>query len=233
MRWDVLTLFPHFIEAYLSDSILKRAIDKNLIQVNVYNIRDFATDKHRVVDDYIYGGGFGMLLKPEPLFRGIEYLKKDNIPARVIYLTPQGKLFNQSTAERFAERGGRQILICGRYEGVDERVRLELVNEELSIGDYILTGGELAALVVIDATARLIDGVLGHADSKKEESISSGLLEYPQYTRPREFRGLKVPDILLSGDHKKIECWRKEEALKNTAKKRPDLLEKGTTIKSS
>jgi tRNA (guanine37-N1)-methyltransferase len=224
MRWDVLTLFPQFIQAYLGEGILKRAIEKDLIQINVYNIRDFTTDKHRVVDDYIYGGGSGMLLKPEPLFKAIEFLKQDSEPAKVIYLTPQGTLFSQSIAEQFSKEDGRQILICGRYEGVDERVRTELVDQEISIGDYILTGGELAALVVIDTTARLIEGVLGQASSKVEESFSSGLLEYPQYTRPREFRGCKVPEVLLSGDHKKIAQWRKEAALKKTAQRRPDLL---------
>jgi tRNA (guanine37-N1)-methyltransferase len=224
MRWDVLTLFPQFFQAYLGESILKRAIDKGLIQVNVYNIRNFTSDKHRVVDDYIYGGGSGMLLKPEPFFKAIEFLKQDSVPAKVIYLTPQGTRFSQSLAEQFAKEDGRYILICGRYEGIDERVRTELVEQEISIGDYILTGGELAALVVIDTTARLIDGVLGQSSSKDEESFSFGLLEYPQYTRPREFRGCKVPDVLLSGDHKKIAQWRKEAALKKTAEKRPDLL---------
>ncbi|HLC14611.1 MAG TPA: tRNA (guanosine(37)-N1)-methyltransferase TrmD [Thermodesulfovibrionia bacterium] len=224
MRWDVLTLFPQFFQAYLGESILKRAIKKGLIQINVYNIRDFTSDKHRVVDDYIYGGGSGMLLKPEPFFNAIEFLKQDSVPAKVIYLTPQGTRFSQSLAEQFAKEHGRYILICGRYEGIDERVRTELVEQEISIGDYILTGGELAALVVIDTTARLIEGVLGQSSSKDEESFSLGLLEYPQYTRPREFRGCKVPDVLLSGDHKKIAQWRKEAALKKTAEKRPDLL---------
>src|SRR3990172_4546796 len=221
MRWDVLTLFPQFFQAYLGESILKRAIKKGLIQINVYNIRDFTSDKHRVVDDYIYGGGSGMLLKPEPFFNAIEFLKQDSVPAKVIYLTPQGTRFSQSMAEQLAKEHGRHILICGRYEGIDERVRTELVEQEISIGDYILTGGELAALVVIDTTARLIEGVLGQSSSKDEESFSLGLLEYPQYTRPREFRGCKVPDVLLSGDHKKIAQWRKEAALKKTAEKRP------------
>jgi tRNA (guanine37-N1)-methyltransferase len=226
MKCDILTLFPQVIGAYLNESILKRARNKGVLKVRVHNIRDFTIDKHRVVDDVPYGGGSGMLLKPEPLFRAIECLKRDREASKVIYLTPQGRIFTQSVAEEFAQEKNPLIFICGRYEGIDERIRIALVDDELSIGDYILTGGELAALVVIDASVRLIPGVLGDEKSKEEESFSHGILEYPQYTRPREYEGLKVPDVLISGNHKKIEQWKKEMSLKKTKERRPDLLSK-------
>jgi tRNA (guanine37-N1)-methyltransferase len=226
MKCDILTLFPQVIGAYLNESILKRAQNKGVLKVRVHNIRDFTIDKHRVVDDVPYGGGSGMLLKPEPLFRAIECLKRDREASKVIYLTPQGRIFTQSVAEEFAQEKNPLIFICGRYEGIDERIRIALVDDELSIGDYILTGGELAALVVIDASVRLIPGVLGDEKSKEEESFSHGILEYPQYTRPREYEGLKVPDVLISGNHKKIEQWKKEMSLKKTKERRPDLLSK-------
>jgi len=225
MRCDVLTLFPTVIEAYLNEGILRRARDRNLIEVRTVNIRDFTTDPHRKVDDYPYGGGAGMVIKPEPVFRAIEHLREDGQERRVILLTPQGRPFNQRMAEEFAEEERRFVLICGRYEGIDERV-MTLVDEEVSIGDYVLTGGELAALVIIDAVTRLIPGALGDERSKEDESFSWGLLDYPHYTRPREFRGLKVPSVLLSGDHKKIWQWRRREAIKKTLRMRPDLLEK-------
>lgn len=226
MKCDVLTLFPDVIRAYLSESILKRALEKKLIEVDVYNIRDFEPGKHRSVDDYPFGGGAGMVLKPGPLFRALDYLRKDNQERRVILLSPGGKTFNQSLAEEFSREERRLVLICGRYEGIDERVREYLTDEEVSTGDYVMTGGELPALVIIDAATRLIRGALGDERSIEEESFSRGLLDYPHYTRPREFRGIKVPEVLLSGDHKAIWRWRRREALRRTLRMRPDLLKK-------
>ncbi len=225
MKCDVLTLFPDIINAYLKESILKRAQEKKLIEVKVYNIRDFASDKHKIVDDYPFGGGPGMVLKPEPLFNVIDFLKKDNEPRKIILLSPQGRPFDQRLAGGFSEEKRRLVFICGRYEGIDERV-MSLIDEEISIGDYVMTGGELGALVIIDASARLIKGALGDEKSTKEESFSWGLLDYPHYTRPREFRGLSVPDILVSGNHKEIWLWRRREAIRKTFKVRPELLEK-------
>jgi len=226
MKCDVLTLFPDIITAYLKESILKRAQEKKLLEVRVYNIRDFVSDKHKTVDDYPFGGGAGMVMKPEPFFEAIDFLKKDNEQRRIILLSPQGKPFNQRLAEEFSIEKRRFVFICGRYEGIDERVRVSLIEEEISIGDYVITGGELAALVIIDAAARLIPGALGDERSAEEESFSWGLLDYPHYTRPREFRGLSVPDILLSGNHKEIWRWRRKEAIRKTLKVRPDLIEK-------
>jgi len=226
MKCDVLTLFPDIITAYLNESILKRARERNLLEVKVYNIRDFASDKFKTVDDYPFGGGSGMVIKPEPLFKAIDFLKKDNEDRRIILLSPQGKQFNQSIAEEFSRENRRLVFICGRYEGIDERVRISLADDEISIGDYVMTGGELAASVIIDASARLIKGALGDDRSAEEDSFSSGLLDYPHYTRPREFRGLSVPDVLVSGNHKEICRWRRKEALKKTLKKRPDIIEK-------
>ncbi len=224
MKCDVLTLFPDIINAYLKESILKRAREKGLLEVKVYNIRDFTSDKHKTADDYPFGGGPGMVLKPEPVFNAIDFLKKDNEQRRIILLSPQGKPFNQSLAEEFSREKQRLVFICGRYEGIDERVKISLIDEEVSIGDYVLTGGELAALVIIDASVRLIKGALGDERSTEEESFSWGLLDYPHYTRPREFRGKGVPDILVSGNHKEIWFWRRKEAIKKTLKARPDLL---------
>ncbi len=226
MKCDVLTLFPDIINTYLRESILKRAREKRLIEVKPYNIRNFATDKHHTVDDYPFGGGPGMVLKPEPLFRAIDFLKKDNEPRRVVLLSPQGKPFNQLIANEFSREKRRLVFICGRYEGIDERVRISLIDEEISIGDYIMTGGELAALVIIDASTRLIPGALGDEKSVEEESFSWGLLDYPHFTRPREFQGLSVPDILVSGNHKEIWRWRRKEAIKKTIKQRPELIKK-------
>lgn len=224
MRCDVLTLFPDIIQAYLNESIVKRAREKNLLDVAVYNIRDFETGKHKSVDDYPYGGGAGMVMKPEPLFSALDTLKGDGEERRIILLSPRGKTFNQSHAEEFSREGRRIVFICGRYEGIDERVRISLVDEEMSIGDYVLTGGELAALVIIDASARLIPGALGDERSAEEESFSWGLLDYPHYTRPRVFRGMAVPDVLLTGNHRAIWRWRRKEALKKTLQMRPDLV---------
>jgi tRNA (guanine37-N1)-methyltransferase len=224
MKCDVLTLFPDILTACLDESILKRAREKKLLDVKLYNIRDFTEDAHRTVDDYPFGGGAGMVFKPEPIFKAVDFLKEDGEPREVILLSPQGKPFNQSMAEDFAREQKRFVFICGRYEGIDERVKT-LTDKEVSIGDYVMTGGELAALVVIDAVTRLIPGALGDDRSIEDESFSWGLLDYPHYTRPREFRGLNVPQTLISGDHKAIWRWRRKQALHKTLMKRPDLLE--------
>ena len=224
MRFEIITIFPEFFENIFSYSIIKRAIEKKLIEINVYNLRDFTLDKHKTVDDKPFGGGCGMVFKPEPIFRAVEFIKeKRGENLRIILLSPQGKLFNQEKAKELSKYKNL-VLICGHYEGVDERVVRYLVEEEISIGDYILTGGEIPALVIIDCVSRILPGVLGKEDSLKEESFSRGILEYPQYTRPRKFRNFSVPEVLLSGDHKTIEKWRLKEALRNTYKKRPELL---------
>lgn len=224
MIFDVLTLFPEMFVSPLDKSILKRAIEKNIIHVRIINIREFAVDKHRTVDDRPYGGGEGMVMKVEPIARAVRSIKNEDNNARTILLTPQGRLFRQSIAEEISKYP-HLVLICGRYEGVDERVKTCCVDDEISIGDYVLTGGELPALVVIDAVTRLLPGVLGGTSSVEEESFRNGLLEYPQYTRPHEFEGNRIPEILLSGDHNKIRKWRRREQLKRTLLRRPDLLE--------
>ena len=229
MRIDVLTLFPQVFESPLSYSILKRAQDEGLVEIVLTDIRDFATDNYRKVDDKPYGGGAGMVMMPGPVFDCAEYVRKLSLEkGRVILLTPQGQKFNQAKAiELSAEK--RLILIAGKYEGFDERIRISMGAEQISIGDYVLSGGELAAMVIIDAVVRLLPGALGDEDSAKDDSFSEsagGGLEYPQYTRPEVFRGMKVPDILLSGDHKKIAEWRRQQALERTKLWRPDLLEK-------
>jgi tRNA (guanine37-N1)-methyltransferase len=207
-----------------SESIVKRAIDRGLVEIAIHNIRDYTSDRHHVVDDYPYGGGPGMVLKPEPLFEAVESVKGESqIP--VILLTPQGRLFDQRAAEEFSYYE-EMILICGHYEGVDERVREHLVTDEISIGDYVLSGGELAAMVVVDAVVRQLPGALGSETSGGEDSHSSGLLEYPQYTRPQAFRGWVVPEVLLSGNHAQIAKWRREQSLLRTLKRRPDLMER-------
>lgn len=225
MIFDVLTIFPGFFSSPLRESLLKKALDKNLIQVRVINLRDFAQDKHRTVDDYPYGGGVGMIMKPEPIIMAVEKIKDEDEEAQVVLLTPQGELFDQDLAREMS-RHNHWILICGRYEGLDERVRLSVVNREISIGDYILNGGEAAALVIIEAVSRFIPGFLGSAKSVEEDSFSRGLLEYPQYTRPPVFRGMAVPQVLLSGNHVQIESWRRRESLRRTYLRRPDLLHK-------
>jgi tRNA (guanine37-N1)-methyltransferase len=224
MRIDVLTLFPEMFESPLSCSILKRAQDRGLIDITLTNIRDFATDNYRKVDDKPYGGGPGMVMMPGPVFDCFEYVQRLSLEkGRVILLSPQGQKFDQAkAAELSAER--RLILIAGRYEGFDDRIRIGLGAEQISIGDYVINGGELAAMVIIDAVVRLLPGALGDESSSKNDSFSDGLLEYPQYTRPEVFRGMKVPDILLSGDHAKIAQWRSEQSLSRTKKWRPDLL---------
>lgn len=225
MQIDILTLFPEMFEGPFSVSIIKRAREKGLININTINIRDFAHDKHRIVDDYPFGGGAGMVMKPEPVFEAVDYAKKESQGSpRVILLCPQGRVFDQETAKRLANENSL-IFICGHYEGIDERVRETLVDEEISIGDFVLTGGELPAMVIIDALTRLIPGALGEEESFVTDSFYNGLLEYPQYTRPREYAGLTVPEILLSGDHEKIRKWRRLMSLKRTMARRPDLLQ--------
>lgn len=224
--FDIITIFPEMFSAYLGESILKRAAQKGLLDVKLFNPRDFTTDRHRTVDDYPYGGGAGMVMKVEPIYNALDSIKADGRERLTILTSPQGKPYTQGMAESLALEARRVVIICGRYEGIDERVRQSLVDEELSIGDYVLTGGELAALVIIDSVARLIPGVLGDGDSVKEESFSWGLLDYPHYTRPPEFKGMKVPEVLLSGNHKVIWRNRRREAIRRTLLRRPDLLEK-------
>lgn len=223
MNFYVMTLFPELIENAAKESILGRAEKAGYISVTAVNFRDYSKDRHRHVDDYTYGGGAGMLIKPEPVYDCYEDLaKKIGHPARVVYLTPGGRVFTQEMASELA-REENLILLCGHYEGIDERVIDEIVTDQVSIGDYVLTGGELPALVLIDAVSRLVPGVLS-AGSAETESFSDGLLEYPQYTRPEVFRGVRVPEVLISGDHRKVDLWRREESLKKTFRNRPDLL---------
>lgn len=225
MRIDILTLFPEMFRGPFDHSIIGRARERGLLEVNLINIRDFAANKHRTVDDTPFGGGAGMVMEPGPVFAALEAIgrRDGKAPEKVILLCPQGRVFNQREARALAALP-HLVLICGHYEGIDERVREQLVTDEISIGDYVLTGGELAAMVVVDAVARLVPGVLGEAASLEEESFSEGLLEYPHYTRPREFRGLKVPDILLSGHHEAIRRWRRRQSLVRTLGSRPELL---------
>ena len=229
MRIDVLTLFPEMFESPLGHSILKRAQAAGVVDIVLTNIRDFTTDKYKKVDDKPYGGGPGMVMMPQPLFDCFEYVQKlSEQKSRTILLTPQGQKFNQQKAIELSSEK-RIVLIAGRYEGFDERIRTGLNAEQISIGDYVLSGGELPALVIIDSVVRLLQGALGDEDSPKDDSFSNGLLEYPHYTRPEVFRDMKVPDILLSGDHAKIENWRKLQALERTKKQRPDLIKENLT----
>ena len=221
MQFDVLTLFPEMFEP-IKQSILGKAIENEKIKLKLVNIRDFSKDKHKKVDDTPYGGGAGMVMKPDVVYDAYKSVYEEN--AKVIYLSPQGKTLNQKKVEELSKEK-HLILLCGHYEGIDQRVIDKIVDEEISIGDYVLTGGEIPAMVLIDSVSRYIDGVLNQ-ESIKEESFSQGLLEYPQYTRPEVFEGEKVPEILLSGHHENIEKWRKEQALKITKQKRPDLLKK-------
>jgi tRNA (guanine37-N1)-methyltransferase len=223
MEFHLVTLFPEFFASALEATMLKKAQERGAVRFFIHNIRDFATDKHRVTDDTPYGGGQGMVMKPEPLVAAIEATGGADDRPRRILLCPQGKLFTQPHARRLAEERGL-ALVCGRYEGVDERVR-SFVDEELSVGDYVLSGGEVAALVVIDAVTRLVPGALGCATSAEEESFQGALLEYPQYTRPPVFRGMRVPDVLLSGNHVEIARWRRQQAIRQTFERRPDLLD--------
>ena len=230
IRCDLVTLFPDMVLPVLNQSILKRAQEKGLLEVRVRNLRDYTPDRHQVADDAPYGGGAGMVMKAEPLFRAADALRKEyqdrptGSTLRLLLPSPQGRPFTQSLAEELRDERRRLVFLCGHYEGMDERVRLGLDPEEVSIGDYVLTGGELPALVMIDATARLIPGVLGDPESAQYESFAESLLDYPHYTRPPEVRGLPVPEVLLSGNHEAIRIWRRKEALRSTYLKRPDLL---------
>jgi tRNA (guanine37-N1)-methyltransferase len=224
MRIDIFTLFPQVFQPYLETSILHRAIMRELVQVNLHNIRDWTTDRHHVTDDLPYGGGGGMVMKPEPIFAAVEGVLGEEPDCPLILLTPQGRIFDQSVAYQLSELP-KLALLSGRYEGIDERVREHLVTDEISIGDYVLTGGELPTLVLIDAVVRLLPGVLGDPGGAMDDSHASGLLEYPHYTRPAEFRGWGVPEVLLSGDHARIARWRREQSLLRTLRRRPDLLE--------
>ena len=225
MRFDVFSLFPSVIQPYLEISILQRAIQNGLLEVHLHDIRSFTTDKHHITDDAPFGGGGGMVMKPEPIFTAVESVLGSPPSCPVILLTPQGRTYTQQVAAELA-RYPHLALLCGRYEGIDERVREHLVTDEISIGDYVLTGGELPALILIDSITRLIPGVLGDPDGAQDDSFASGLLEYPHYTRPAEFRGWRVPGVLLSGNHAEIARWRRQQALLRTWKRRPDLLEK-------
>ena len=224
MKFDILTLFPAMFDGPLTESILKRACENGLIEVALHNIRDWALDKHATADDAPYGGGAGMVMKVEPMALAIESVKFASPNAKVILTTPCGRPFNHQVAEELSREEG-VIIICGRYEGVDERVRTLFVDDEISLGDFVLTGGEIAAMVIVDSVARLVPGVLGSGDSALYDSFADGLLEYPQYTRPPEFRGEKVPDVLLSGNHAEIAKWRRKESIKRTLASRPELLE--------
>jgi tRNA (guanine37-N1)-methyltransferase len=222
MKIDILTLFPEICRVPLGESMMKRAQENKIVDLRIHNLRDWTADKHHIVDDAPFGGGQGMVMKPEPIFAGVESLRTE--ASTVILMTPQGKRFTQSMA---AELSGKNhlIVICGHYEGVDHRVTEHLVDREISIGDYVLTNGAIAAVVLVDATVRLLSGALGHELSAADDSFSNGLLEAPQYTRPATFRGWEVPDVLLSGNHAEITAWRKEEALRRTRENRPDLLQ--------
>lgn len=225
LRFDILSVFPEMFESALDYSILKRAREKGLVEIHLHNIRDYAEDKHRMTDDAPYGGGGGMVMKVEPIDRALASIVPSRDNTLVVLLTPQGETLNQKIAEEMS-RYLRIVLICGRYEGVDERVRDHLADREISIGDFVLTGGELSAMILVDAVTRLIPGVLGNYDSASCDSFSTGLLEYPHYTRPGSYRDWQVPEVLLSGNHREIESWRRKESLKRTYLRRPDLLKK-------
>ena len=230
LRFDIITIFPEFFREAIDCGIVRRARNAGLVEIIAHDLRQWTTDKHHVVDDRPFGGGDGMVLKPEPIFAGVEALtgaaRREDLPAntRVVLLSAQGEVFTQSLAKDLSQSDSRIVLLCGRYEGVDERVSEALITDEVSIGDYVLSGGEPAAMVMIDAVVRLLPGALGSETSAVYESFSEGLLDYPQYTRPPDFRGMKVPEVLLSGNHAEIARWRKEAALEKTRRKRPDLL---------
>ncbi len=228
MRCDVITLFPEMVAPVLGASMLKRAQEKGLLDVSVHNLRDYTLDKHKVADDVPYGGGAGMVMKAEPILRAVEHIKarsgRAGAQIRLLMPSPHGRRFSQAYAQDLASETRRLVVLCGHYEGIDERVRVALKPEEVSVGDYVLTGGELAALILIDAAARLVPGVLGDPDSIREESFADSLLEYPHYTRPADVRGMTVPEVLVSGHHEAIRLWRRKEALRATYQKRPDLL---------
>ncbi len=225
MRFDILTLFPEMFNGPFSDSMIKKARENGIIDINLIDIRDYTTDKHNTADDYPYGGGAGMVLKVEPIYYALADITEDFSQSTTnILLTPRGQKLDQSMVKDLSEKD-RLVLICGHYEGIDERIRNNFVDQEVSIGDYVLTGGEIPAMVLVDAVARLLPGVLGHDQSKKNDSFYNGILDYPHYTRPQEFKGMEVPEILLSGNHQLVDRWRKKEALKRTYLMRPDLIE--------
>jgi tRNA (guanine37-N1)-methyltransferase len=223
MRFDIITIFPEIFGEVFDFGIIRRAVEAKLIQIRIHDLRDYTHDRHRQVDDRPFGGGAGMVMKPEPLFRAVEAVTSEATDASIVLLSPQGRLFSQEVAESYS-RTQSVVLICGRYEGVDERVVEHLIDDELSIGDYVLSGGEIPAMVVVEAVTRLIPGALGCEESAQRESFADGLLDYPHYTRPAEYRGMKVPDVLLSGNHAEIERWRRSEALRKTLQRRPDLI---------
>lgn len=225
MQFDIFSLFPEIFPPYLESSILQRARERKLIDVRVHNIRDYTHDRHHTTDDVPYGGGGGMVMKPEPVFEAVESILGQEPNCPIILLDPQGRVFSQSIARELSTHS-RIALVCGRYEGMDERIRQHLVTDEISIGDYVLTGGEIPALILIDAVSRLLPGVLGDPDGAANDSHSTGMLEYPHYTRPPEFRGERVPEVLLSGDHAKIAKWRREQSILRTITRRPDLIQK-------
>lgn len=227
MRFDIITIFPEIFTQVFDFGIVRRAVEASLVEIQVHDLREYTEDRHRQIDDRPFGGGAGMVMKPEPLFRAVDELRERGIKAPVALLSPQGRLFSQSVAEEYARSGGL-ILICGRYEGVDERVAEHLITDEVSIGDYVLSGGEIPAMVVVDAVTRLIPGALGCEESAERESFVNGLLDYPHYTRPAEFRGLKAPEVLLSGNHAEIERWRRRKAIEKTLRRRPDLIAKSS-----
>ena len=231
MKIDVVTLFPGMVTPVIQESMLKRAQENGLVMIRVHHLRDYTWDKHRVADDSPYGGGAGMVLKPEPIFAAIDAIQAEGDELRIFLASPQGRVFDHRWAEELSRERRRLVLLCGHYEGIDERVKIGLPVEEFSIGDYVLTGGELAALVVLDSVVRLVPGVLGDPDSAKEESFSEDLLEYPHYTRPAVFRGMTVPEVLLSGNHAQIARWRRQQSLRLTLKRRPDLLAKAVRLK--
>ena len=225
MHISILTLFPAMFDSPFAESIVKRAADRGIVQIQVRNIRDYATDKHRTVDDSPYGGGAGMVMKPEPLFDAVEDAQRrvPEQPSHVVLLTPQGRVLSQAVAQELAEKG-HLILLCGHYEGVDERVRQHLADDEISLGDFVMTGGEPAAMAIVDAVVRLLPGALGDPQSAQGDSFAAGLLQHPQYTRPPEYRGWRVPEVLLSGDHGAVARWRRRRSIQHTARRRPDLL---------
>lgn len=224
MRIDILTVVPGLLESPFNYSIVKRAKEKGLVEIHVHNLRDYATNKYRQIDDYAFGGGAGMVMMAEPIAKCIEQLKSERAYDEVIFMCPDGEVFNQKTANQFSLKNNF-IILCGHYKGIDERIRQLYITKELSVGDYVLTGGELAAAIVVDAIVRLIPSAIGDEESALSDSFQDGLLAPPVYTRPEEFMGLKVPDVLMSGDHKKIEEWRHEESIKRTQERRPDLLD--------
>lgn len=224
MRFDIITIFPEIFRGVFEFGIIRRAVEAGLIEIKIHDLRDYTHDRHRQVDDRPFGGGAGMVMKPEPLFRVVEAITHSAKDVRTVLLSPQGRLFSQRIAEEFAANE-RVVLICGRYEGIDERVVEHLANDEVSIGDYVLSGGEIAAMIVVDAVTRLIPGALGCDQSAERESFSAGLLDYPHYTRPAQYRGMKVPDVLMGGNHAQIERFRRRRSIKKTLQRRPDLIE--------